>query len=250
MSLAFQKFVARLVMPSGLLWLLLIGVTVWAWRSGQRKQAFAWTGTLLLYTVIGNCWVGTALLGALEAQIPNHHLADPRPFDAVLVLGGGTKPGPGGSPQLSSVGDRVALAARLYHAGRAPVLVTSGSSIAAIHGAADISEQTARIWTELGVPPSAIRRVPLPKNTSQEVAAYKTLIAAEGWKRVGIVSSAWHLPRVLRQCRQHDLELLPLPADHRGVVPGFALVWLVPQAIGFAQVQSALWELVGMAVGR
>jgi len=249
-SLAFQKFLGRLIMPSGLLWLVLIATTVFAWRRWSRKQACAWTLVLVAYTLIGNSWLGAAMVGALEAQIPMTHLTDGGKFDAVFVLGGGTKPGPDGRPQLGSVGDRVALAARLYHAGRTPVLVTSGSSIAALGLAMDISEQTATIWRELGVPDTAIRQIAKPKNTSQELAAYPALIEAEGWKRVGVISSAWHLPRVLRGARRHGLELVPLPADHRGIVPGLALVWFVPQAIGFQQVQSALWELVGMAVGR
>lgn len=247
-----QKTLGLLLMPAGLAWLLLIAVTVIAWRAAPRR-ALAWlaSAALLLYTVAGNGWVGNALIGSLEQRIPPVDLAHQQPFDAVCVLGGGTEMSDADGPTLASAGDRIALAARLWHAGKTKVVVVSGSSIGDMERARDLTEESTILLRGMGVDPRAITNIPSSAvNTAQEILAYQAMAKERGWTRVGLVSSAWHLPRALRLCRAANFEVVPLGADRRGRFRSWSLYWLVPQHHGFDRVQHACWEYLGMLAGR
>jgi len=241
------KLLGLLAMPTGLLWLALIGLAVWFRR---ERAGRALLGVLLAYTLAGNVWVGGALMQSLEAGVRSVHPEEVPPLDALFVLGGGTKLGPRDYPEAGTHGDRVVLAARLYHAGKVALLVTSGRSTPGIGEDRDITLSHLRIWTELGVPESAVLRLSAPHNTSMELAEYAALARDHRFERVGILSSAFHLPRVMANAERQGLAAIPIAADHRGGHGGLALPNLVPQADGFARVGLACWELLGRAVGR
>ncbi len=246
-----QKALALLMMPAGLTWLLLIAVTIVAWHQAHRALAILASVTLGLYTVAGNAWIGDAVIASLEHRIPSFDLPNLQPFDAIFVLGGGSEFNAADGPLLGTAGDRIALAARLWHAGKTRMLVTSGNSLSDMEEARDLAAETALLWRGLAVPDSAIVAVPTAAvNTTQEIAAYATLIRARGWTRVGLLSSAWHLPRALRLARTQGLTMVPLGADRRGRFRGWSPYWLIPQDHGFDRVQRACWEYLGMLKGR
>jgi uncharacterized SAM-binding protein YcdF (DUF218 family) len=246
---ALSKFIGVLVMPSGLLWILLAALAVFAWRRHPRLGA-ATFALWVSYTVVGNVWVGSWLIQALERQVDAVHPEDVPPLDALFVLGGGVKVGPRDWPEASGSGDRAILAVRLYHLGHTPVLVTSGRAVPGIMAPRDHTEDTSRLWRQLKVPESAIVRLSTPYRTSMELDEYIKLKAQRGWGRVGLLSSAYHLPRVMRNARRVGFDAIPIAADHRGGAPPFGLIGMVPQSSGFTKVQTACWELVGMLAGR
>lgn len=245
-----QKAFALMLMPTGLTWLLLITVTVGAWRQAPRALAVIASIALGSYTLAGNVWLGDALVASLERRIPPLDIATMHPFEAVFVLGGGSDLSVVDGPQFGEAGDRLALAARLWHAGKTPLLVASGSSIGELEQERDLGEETGRLWRGLAVPASAIITLPGPVNTTQEIAAYATLIRARGWTRVGLLSSAWHLPRALALARTAGLEMVPLGADRHGQVHSWSPYWLIPRSNGFENVQRACWEYLGLLKGR
>lgn len=246
-----EKALARLVMPPGLLWAAGYAGLLGLLARGRRRSAVV-AGLLWLgYTVAGNLWVGGLALRALEA--PYH--ADPvlaAPLDAVLLLGGGTSVRPDGAPQLAQSGDRVRVAARLQRTGQTRLLITSGTSVAGLQQAEarDLAQETRALWLEMGVPEEAIVTVPGPRNTREEIAALKALKAERGWQRVGLVTSAWHLPRAMALAEAAGLDLVPFGADFRGEAPVAGFFGLIPSANGFYRVQAAAWEYLGRWLGR
>lgn len=249
-DLAAQKTVAHLLMPEGLLWLALALLALAAWRAGRRHLAGGIAGCWLAYALIGNFWLGCWLLDLIERRVPTPDLATLERFDAVFVLGGGTDVTNDGQPELGRAGDRIAFSARLWHQGKTAVLVGSGSVSDELGGARDLAAETAALWRGLGVPDAAIVQQPGALITMTEVAGYQRLAAERGWRRLGLVTSAWHLPRALATCRRIGLEVTPLPADHLGRSPGWSPMYLVPQGRGFDRVGKACWEWLGMLVGR
>jgi uncharacterized SAM-binding protein YcdF (DUF218 family) len=244
-----QKVVSRLAMPPGLLWLaLLVGLAV----AFHHAAGYRWAllGFTVIYTLAGNVWIGSTLLHRLEAQVQYAPLEVP--LDALWVLGGGTSLRPDGSPQLGPAGDRVTSAARLYHQGKVKRLLASGTSVAGIQQAhaRDLGAETATIWRELGVPAAAIQTVPGPRNTLEELAALSALVQTHRWARVGLLTSAWHLPRALRHAHRHQLVVIPVGSDFRGERPSFGVVGLIPSSPGFDRVRVALREQLGAAMGR
>ena len=246
-----QKVVGRLVMPAGVLWIALFARAVYAARLARFAEASVSSGLFLAYTLSGSVFLGNGLVVALEAQVPPTAPAESDlPFDAVFVLGGGTKLDPDGAPQLSHSGDRLRRAAALWHAGETRHLVASGFSPPPM-GDGDLSWATALLWRDMGVSSKAVLYLNKPVNTAQEIAAYRALADEEGWTKMGLVSSAWHLPRALALAERAGLDVVPLASDHRGDLRlTWDTLWLVPQPGGFELVGLWAWEVVGRAVGR
>lgn len=244
-----QKLLARLLMPAGMLWLFLLAATLYFIRLGSWAAAGVVFAVTIFYSLAGNAWVGAWLIHKLEEQSPPFDWKELAELDAVCVLGAGTEIGPNG-PQLSSAGDRVFVAARLYLQHKTGKLVCSGSSIPGIDQERDLAAETATLWRALSIPERDIIQLPQPTITKQEIAAYQELINTNGWNRVGLVTSAWHMPRAMRLAKAAGLDLVPLPADYRGDMPPLTLYWLTPCSEGFSRVQTACWEMLGTAVGR
>ncbi len=243
-----QKVIAKLLMPAGLVGVGLVALTAMAF---QRRQHRAITcAVLAAYLAASNEWVAARMMARLERDYAGIDPFASGSFDAVFVLGGGTSVTPLGGAQLGGSGDRVALAAQLYHAGVTRTLVTSGHSIAGLEQERDYSEDTALIWRRLGVPAQAIVRLGGPRNTAEEAAAYAGLIRERGWRRVGLVTSGSHMRRALRQARRQGLEFTPLPADLKGRPSPPSAVVLLPQAHALDDVQRAAWELLGGVLAR
>lgn len=207
-----EKIITAWFMPIGIVWLLLLALTLFLWNS-----RLVWATRLSLFcffvlTLASNSLVAGWLIGSLEAQVTPWRLDRDKPLDAVVVLGGDTR----ASPAYGRVeaGDRVLYAAEVYHQKKAPLLIATGKS--SIPERADPSQDTKEIWVRLGIPETAIEVIGGP-NTAAELRELKSLLGqGEGRaKRVGILTSAFHLPRVMRLAKANDLALIPLAADHR-----------------------------------
>ena len=248
--LAFSKLIGMLCMPTGLLWLGLLLAMFWAFRRRMRGLGGFLAFLFLGFTLAGNPQVGALLMNRLESTIPSLP-ENAAPLDALFVLGGGSQVDERGRPFLNVSGDRIIEAARLWHAGKVRCLVASGASDDARTGRRNIGAETREIWESLGIPSAATRVIEEPCFiTRDEIQAYGRLKTKEGWHRVGLLSSAWHLPRAMALAKRAGLEVLPIPSDERGRVPRFQLWHLVPQEEGFQKTQLACWELLGRLVGR
>jgi uncharacterized SAM-binding protein YcdF (DUF218 family) len=239
-------------MPTALLWLALLAATAALLVRGERKLGWICAGASLAYWLANSTWIAVLLLVPLEADYVDAPLSPARPFDAVLVLGGGTAVGPHGRPQLSHSGDRVATAAAAYHRGDTALLVCSGTAIAALSHGDDrsLAHDTRDLLAGLGVPESHVRELPGPRNTSEEMRAFAELAKSEGWQHLGVITSAWHMRRALGLARAAGLDLTPIPADFRGGSIDVNLIELLPSAQGAYFSRLAIWEYLGRAVGR
>ncbi|MDR3670971.1 MAG: YdcF family protein [Holophaga sp.] len=248
---SLEKALGLLVMPVGLIWLLILGGAGYCLRRRQRGPAALLLGIALLYGCAGNRYLAAALIGNLERRVPPVEVAELQPFDAVLVLGAGSEEDAAGRPELGQAGDRVFLAARLWHAGKARMLVASGAARDGIKGFRDGGQETRALWQAVGIPDSATLAVPEPCwNTRDEIRAYVRLQAQYRWRRVGLVSSASHLPRAMAIAARAGLAVTPLGADRVGRRRRFELQGLVPQGIALETTQRACWEYLGRWLGR
>lgn len=244
-----SKWLGSVLMPAGLLWLALLFGAAWMLARRQRGRRFA-LAVLVGYWVAANGWSGAWLLRWLEGPFRVQH--DRGPFEAVVVLGGGTSTRPDGSPQGSPSGDRILMAARLYHRGETARLVTTGTAVEGLftHERISLAHHTATLLEELGVPAAAIVELEGPRNTKEELEAVAALVRARGWARVGLVTSAWHLRRAMRQADRVGLAITPIAADFRGGRPLPNAMELLPSAEGLYRTRLATWELLGAFAGR
>jgi uncharacterized SAM-binding protein YcdF (DUF218 family) len=93
-------------------------------------------------------------------------------------------------------------------------------------------------------------RLPGAHTTSEEIPALAEEVRRRGWSRLGLITSAWHMPRSLRLTAAAGLEVTPLAADFRSGEAQATLVELLPSAAGASYVRLAAWEGLGMLLGR
>ena len=223
---------------------MMLAACVVAARKKQRALFVLTVLTTLTYSITGNQWVGNQVMNWLERDYVGIQPLDQEPFDVVIVLGGCTNLRPGGTPQLTGAGDRVMLAARLYHAQLTPQIVCTGGK-----PGRNAAEQAQRLLMNVGVKGTNLMQIG-GHNTKQELEAISGLVKQHDWKRIGLITSAWHLRRAMQNAARQELSLIPLPANFRGSLAPWSWTDLVPSAGGFSDSHYAMKEILGSAVGR
>ena len=161
--------------------------------------------------------------------------------DAIVVLGGGMDAHKEcGAAEMFMSADRVWQGAKLYRAGKADVLTLSGSGV---------EESSVPLLSDFGVPLSAMRYFPEAKNTEDEAR----LISDAGFKRILLVTSAWHMKRAQLLFERAGLEVIPAPTDFElscALESEFSLIDLVPTADDLLRNTYAFKEVVALALYR
>ena len=201
---------------------VLVGVFVWLW---------IWSCGIMRYVIaipLEREWP----IVAAEAQ-PN--------ADAIVLLGGGISCQTEGfpTPDLKQGADRAWYAARLYNAGKAPIIIPS-----------NINAETCDnvLLMDLGVPSSAIRLESAARNT-EENAKFVSKMLGDG-KRILLVTSAWHMRRSILMFKKYapGLEVIPAATDYEalsGCAQSILLRDFCPDANTLAANISMFKEIVG-----
>ena len=242
-----RKLMGHLVMPVGLIWLSLFGLSIGLLRRGVRRAGLLTLALWIFVSVAGNRWVVQKLDawvgGPVTAQ---SHIAK---FDAVLLLGGATFTDSAGVPRINQAGDRLLTAARLFASGRTDHIVSYAPPWKrkvdeTYHGE---GSETVVILGMMGVPRSAITWGWGPINTRAEIERFAQLTKAKRWQSVGVVSTDQHLHRALYYARSMGFKVVPIGASMptRGPVKATALA-SIPTAGKLAVSSLLAWEAVGL----
>lgn len=249
-----EKLATILILPCGMIWYLLMACIVLAYSSRRSALLYMTSAVWLMYTICGSGYFACLLANHIEAPFLDIDPVQQTPFDVVVVLGGGATVGVNQRFQGNTSGDRVILAAQLYHAGIAPKIICTGKRIASVDGEGyDPAQISSGVLIALGVPESAIETMG-GRNTSEEMKNLSESFS-ESEKRIGLVTSAWHLPRALRLASRSHLKFEPLPADFlsgekRPTTMAQAIMSWIPQADNFVNVSKIAKEYLAATVGR
>ena len=214
---SWEKVATDLVMPLGLTWLLLSASVLSAFRRGAYRQfVLLFSGWLLVF-LGGNGALAGYFAKAVESQFYSQEFLHGEPFDLVVLLGGAANSSPNGGVQVNGSGDRVVLVARMYHRKLVKRILCAGAGddgkrMEEIEQPLTTGECSRQILVDLGVDPSVIGLLG-GRNTSEEFARIKAVMNDDD--RIGIVTSAWHMPRAMRLARVLNIDAEPLPADYR-----------------------------------
>ena len=245
-----SKFVIALISPLGAS-LFLGAVAVLFALSKWRRFSL-----LLGLLALGWLWVWSLpvasdrLRATLEGQFPPVTMSALQEAGAIVVLGGGvTPPSMGGDmPNLEGGADRVWFGARLFHAGKAPLVVLSGGSDPE-YSAYSEAESMARVMVSLGVGRDALLLEDASRNTSQNAVFTAALLEGREIERIVLVTSALHMPRAVARFEAEGLSVFPAATDHEVMVrPGWQR-WL-PSTRALDGSARAMKEWVGLWVGR
>jgi uncharacterized SAM-binding protein YcdF (DUF218 family) len=164
--------------------------------------------------------------------------------DAIVVLGGGGHLGWAKRPGTRAEDlpySRLAAGARLWFAGRAPVVILSGG------GEGGRSEARSMAWAirTLGVPSQALLLEQRSTDTLGNAVHTAELARRHGVRRILLVTSAIHMPRAQLLFRRTGLEVVPMPVPEPRVGESWVQRW-IPRPRALRRSGSALKEYVAL----
>lgn len=263
-----ERAATDLAMPVGATWLLLFAGAIASWMRGNRLVSMgfvvAWMGVGLAFN--------SPTAGYFKQSLSYPVSSDPAdslesPLDAVVLLGGYARINRLGVPELGGDGQRLLLAAQLWHSGKTKTLIVTGTGHLDVGDPADIGHD---LLVSVGVPDDVIFKVP-GENTAAEMGYLKAYFEAPpaSWSEkisfqapsdsgfdthqhsVGLVTSAIHMPRALRLAKTQDLQFTPIACRFDGAKPaGLNPRALIPSASAGWTFAEALKEWLAGLVGR
>ncbi len=207
-----NKIIGWALSPLGFLFLGCLGgavLRVLGGRLGKRSLRRLGSALILLAFAllwIFSCNITTRFIGVpLEGEeVPLADTLELGGCDAVVLLGGGMGLHERcGRAEMFTSADRVWEAARQWKAHQ------DGNVKLAMSGGG-VEWSTAPLLKDLGVDEKALVFFPAARNTEEEAR----MIAAAGFKRIRLVTSAWHMPRAKTLFERAGLEVIPAPTDY------------------------------------
>ena len=158
----------------------------------------------LIWLWIWSCGITKYIVAIpLEKDWPVIAAEDQPNADAIVLLGGGIACQSDGfpTPDLKQGADRAWYAAKLYKAGKAPIIIPSNSC----------SERCDNIFlADFGVPDTAIVLESSARNTEENAKFVSKMLGAG--KKILLVTSAWHMRRAVLMFEKYAPELKVIPA--------------------------------------
>jgi uncharacterized SAM-binding protein YcdF (DUF218 family) len=240
-SLFLHQALPLLVLPLGISLICLAAALRW-----RRRALIA--APLVLLAVFSSPLVADGLLRSLENRYPRLSPAQCPVADAVFPLGGilGPRFRPDDPAELGEAASRFESALEIYFAGRAPTLVLSAAWTDDPRMPLE-GEVLRRMAIARGVPAGAIVVTGQVMNTAAEAVALRDIAAARHWRRVLLVTSAYHMFRATRLFRICPVEIVPVPVHHLAgsAAREGSIFWLLPQSDALSLSERALREYWG-----
>jgi uncharacterized SAM-binding protein YcdF (DUF218 family) len=248
-SLFLSKVLSLFIHPLSLGLLLLVAGGAIGYRWRNIGLAVVGAGLLVIWvpsTPIFSDW----LQGTLESRYPPAPVEQAPSADAIVALGGsvGAPKPPRVYPDLNGASDRVWHAARLYRAGKAPLIIASGGTVPwkdQQFREAPVMQQLLDSW---GVPPDSVLLESTSANTYENAVNTADLAKRRGIERILLVTSALHMRRALATFRSTGLTVVPAATDYQVVHGTTTLLDGLPSAGALSKSTAAIREYVGYVV--
>jgi uncharacterized SAM-binding protein YcdF (DUF218 family) len=168
--------------------------------------------------------------------------------DVIVVLGGGMRHeaedvSGKGVPKGDSL-ERLVTAARLEKRLKIPVIVSGG---AVFKDSWLEALAMKRILVDLGVPTNRILVEDKSRDTMENAKYSKEICGRQGFKKIILLTSSYHLKRSEKAFRSHGLAVTPFPANIRTHAPvRYGFVGWLPAASSLMDTSVYLKEYLGM----
>ena len=253
MSVLLSKILSSLIHP--------LNLAIYGWLMAGVLRLIGWRTLATVGAVLSTLWLmfwsipftAEPILGAWEQkQAPT--LAElATPADVIVVLGGGVKgaaPPVRPRPDLGDASDRVWAGARLWHAGKAPLILVSGGKLpwnGQTHSEAD---GMLALLLDLGVPRDAIRLESGSQTTFENAQRTQPILAELETQSALLVTSAFHMQRSLAtyQKQMPEIDWAPFATDIQIVPRQPSLLQYLPSVATLISSQQYLRERVGIWV--
>ena len=197
----------------GLLWL----GAAYAFYRHRRKGGWILLGLAVGLSALQLANVPARLLAGLEHPYLVGSAKSIEPAEAVVVLGGYAQPFTNSylKVEFSEPCDRILTGVGLIRAGKGRVLVLGGGGWGdpPLPYEADAVKQFIVAWNLVSVP---IESLGANENTHDEAVHAVALARQHGWKKVILVTSAWHMRRAEATFIKAGLDVVPVGCDFQG----------------------------------
>jgi uncharacterized SAM-binding protein YcdF (DUF218 family) len=189
------------------------------------------------------------LLLSLEGNL---NLKVPKEADVLVVLGGGLKEY---ARDLSGLGalsedslERVVMAARCYRQLKLPIIVSGGSLSNNRVPEAPVMK---RFLSELGVPEDMVMLETKSRDTFENIAFLKDILKEKGFSSPIIITSAYHMKRVMTICEVLGQKASFLPCNFK-TWPNRKFYWeeWLPRGSSLRDLGMVMKEYLGIAFYR
>lgn len=217
-------------------------------RRWKRRRAFGIAGAIVL-VVFSLEPVSNALSWKMERDAPSTYRADVT-YDAVILLGGVTDErvvALTGEPAYNDNVERLLTTFRLLQEKKANVAIISGAAMEpdlARFGEARVLGEQLRAW---GIPEERIVLEEKARNTRENAMYSAEIVRARGYRRVLVVTSAFHMKRAEECFVAVGLPVDTLAVDYRA--HDREKSWL-PRAQWLATSSTDVRELFGRVIYR
>lgn len=228
---------------------------------GVRSASLILAATAMLLYLASIDVVGGRLAARWERRIPPASTEELRSAEAVVVLGGGvvasspaeaalarldgatavdTADGNGAlAPEAES---RLVYGVRLARRLGVP-LVTTGGRVLSAETVPPEGEVAARIAADLDTGGAPVERETASRTTAENATAVAT---AYPYRRVALVTSAYHMPRALLAFTAAGFQPVPAPAAYRRDTRPVRPVMFMPDAATLLHSTTVARELIGL----
>lgn len=241
--LFLHKLLPIFVLPLG--WVMvLLGIALW------RKKRWPVIAALAVLYVSSIPFVGSLLQRSLESFYPPVGIDAVEKVDAIVPLGGifGPPAEPGLLPNIGEAGERLEAGIQLWQRQKAPFLVFTGGRMPWSKSPEVEGDWSARVAIGRGIPAEKVLVTGEVGNTEDEARVVHDLMSQRGWKKIILVTSAWHMPRAARQFRKAGVDCVPFPVDYQVDPKGsLTLLDFLPGAGGLRATEAAIREWYGIA---
>jgi len=232
-----------LVLLLGLLGLLL-GLTRW-----QKTSRGALLAAFALLALCGFTSFGSLVIQPLEARFQRPATV-PATITGIIVLGGGMDADINDvrhGHELNRSGDRFTEALRLALLYPQARVVISGGTGVLFAGTDPEAAAGARFFADFGIAADRITLEPRARNTEENAAFTKQLLAPQPGETWLLVTSAFHMPRAAGLFRKAGFPVVPWPADYLSPGNEIFRLKLDQPAENVAVTSIALREWLGLA---
>jgi uncharacterized SAM-binding protein YcdF (DUF218 family) len=241
---SLSKLLDLLLSPLTWALVLLLFAVPWTRRRARRWRrsralALAAFGILLVFSIEP---VANTILYSMEHDAPSTYRADVT-YDVIVLLGGVTDEdvtNENAQPAYNENVERVLMTHRLLRDGKARFVVPSGGS-----GEGALLGEQLRDW---GIEPERIVVEGKARNTRENAVYAAEIVRERGWKKVLLVTSAFHMKRSVECFDAVGLEFDTLAVDYRATRR--PRTWLQPRTHFLAVSSAMIRERFGRFIYR
>ncbi len=231
-----KKFITSMILPPGILIVAFLFIFILA-KNKKLIRFVALFSALFVY-LISIEPVKDYLLSFLEN---GYSVCEKLDANAIVILGAGTY-------SLNYLNEdtlnRTLAGYLIYKKTKLPIIVSGG----AVFGSICDAKAMAKMLKELGVEQSNIIEENKSKDTYQNALYTAEICKTKGFKKIILVTSAYHMKRALKFFSKTGLQILTYPADFKQTKDHYSVYSFLPTFGNFATSSKAIREYIALMV--